>query len=74
MWRHLRGFIRAFRSDDGPALPDHSGHSVARAVRDSSTVAGTGMSGGGVNTSNDAQMKIIAKGHQDYSDSFDADD
>jgi len=64
-----RGFIRAFLAPTEPGGPRHSGHSLARTLKDSTHVRG-GPGGGLSRAGTEQQHNIVAKGHQGYAKSF----
>lgn len=70
----IRGFVRALRRKGNDPVR-HGGHSLARAMRDSTHVRGGGMGGGmGLSRgSTEAQEKIVSEGHEQYDKSFDKD-
>ncbi len=66
----LRNFWRAFRTTGSQEPHRHSGHSVARTVKESTQIAGSpGMGRAGT----EAQHEIAAKGHEAYSKSVEKD-
>lgn len=67
-FRHIVGFFRAFKRSDGATRTSHDGHSLARALRDSTHVRGS--RGGMPRAGTERQHKIVAEGHKRYRDSF----
>ena len=70
----IRGFLRAFRSGLGSPIRRHRGHSLAKALRESTHVRGGSMGMGLGRASTERQHEIVAEGHQDYNASFDDED
>lgn len=63
----LRGFWRAFRSGKDASATKHSGHSLARAMKESTHIR----SGSPVATT-EAQAQIAADGHENFAKSFES--
>lgn len=67
--QQIRGFLRGLRSNGDITEARHSGHSLAKTLRDSTHVRGG--RGGLGRAGTEQQHKIVAEGHQNYTDSFD---
>ncbi len=65
----LRGFWRALRRGSGRKGGAHRGHSLARALKESTQLHAA--RGGVPRASTEAQHRIVAEGHESYSRSFD---
>ncbi len=63
------GFFRAFRRSGDARRNSHSGHSLAKALRESTHVRGA--RGGMARAGTEQQHKIVAEGHERYNESFD---
>lgn len=68
--RQIRNFWRAFRSNKGARVSRHGGHSLANTLRDSTHVRGGSQGMGLGRAGTEQQHKIVAEGHENYTESF----
>ena len=70
IWTQIRGFVQALVANDTDPSTRHGGHSLAETLRDSTHVRGGQQMAGLGRAGTEAQHKIVAEGHENYTKSF----